>query len=100
MEFLDHPFLFYPKVIGNPTPTAEAWLSYVVVPLIVIGGTWFLLSTQCFIARQIRIYRLASSIYKKELTGYSNLTGFGTQFSNQNPTQVPPNNNLNQPPQL
>jgi len=61
----------WPKLISSPHWSAEAWCSYIFVPLITIGGIWYLVSVQCVIARTIRMYKRADSIYSKSLEGYN-----------------------------
>lgn len=61
----------WPKVISYPHFSAEAWASYIFFFGMVVGGIWYLVTLQCVIARTIRMYRLASSMYHKSLEGYN-----------------------------
>lgn len=58
----------WPEVIRYPKFVAEAWMSYIFVPANVIGAIWFLICTQAYIARSIRIYQIGRGIYRKKLT--------------------------------
>ena len=57
----------WPKVLEVPTFKVEALFSYFFVPALLTGAVWFLICTQAFISRTIRIRKIASSIYRKKL---------------------------------
>ncbi len=57
----------WPEVVRAPKLVAEAWPSYVFVPIEAVGIVWFLICTQAYIARSIRIYKMARGIYRKKL---------------------------------
>lgn len=57
----------FPKVISKPHLVGEAWFSYIFVPVMLIGAVWFLLTTQSYIARSIRIRQIARGIFRKKL---------------------------------
>lgn len=59
----------WPKVITPAAFKAQAWMSYIFVPVEAVGMVWFLLCTQAYIARSLRIYKVARSIYRKKLDG-------------------------------
>lgn len=76
----------WPPVISYPHWSWEAWCSYLFVPIMTVGGVWYLISLQCVIARTIRMHELKHSVFDKSLENY-----------NQNNVVIPPsNNNLNQ----
>ncbi|MCQ2801233.1 MAG: hypothetical protein MJ222_01055 [Bacilli bacterium] len=57
----------WPKVLEAPSLKAAAWYSYIFVPVEAVGMVWFLIYTQAYIARSLRIYRIARGIYRKKL---------------------------------
>lgn len=57
----------WPKVLETPKFKLEALFSYFFVPALLTGAVWFLISTQAFISRTLRIRKIAASIYRKKL---------------------------------
>ena len=57
----------WPEVTRKPHFEASAIFSYILVPSIIVGGLWFLYYTQAYIARSLRIMKIARSIYRKKL---------------------------------
>lgn len=57
----------WPDVVRPAAFKAEAWMSYIFVPVEAVGMIWFLFCTQAYIARSLRIFKLAHSIYRKKL---------------------------------
>lgn len=57
----------FPPVIAKPHLVGAAWFSYLFVPTMLVGAVWFLLTTQSYIARSIRIRQIARGIYRKKL---------------------------------
>lgn len=92
----------WPDVSYPPSPKAEYWIAYVLVPLWVTSATYFLVVIQAFFSRMITIDRRARSVYEKSLEGYnfyeSMAQPVGTPAQNANaqapvnPNPVPPNN--------
>ena len=72
----------WPKVANTPHFVVEAWASYIFVPLAIIGGIWYLIVTQAFIARSLRMHKLANQIFEKPLDNFNQNT----------PTPTPTNN--------
>lgn len=60
----------WPALINEPHLVADAWASYVAVPLTLIGIIWYILAVQAFFARFFRINKLAKSIYNKDLSEF------------------------------
>ena len=58
----------WPKVLEAPKFKVEALFSYFFVPALLTGAVWFLICTQAFISRTIRIRKIAASIFRKKLT--------------------------------
>ncbi len=61
----------WPDVIQTPYLSADAWGSYVFVPCIIIGGTWFLLMCQAYMARSIRLFFVCKNSFRKTLDDYN-----------------------------
>lgn len=57
----------WPEVVRPAKFVAEAWLSYIFVPVEIVGIVWYLICTQAYIARSLRIYKIARGIYRKKL---------------------------------
>lgn len=57
----------WPKVVDPPHFKVEALFSYFFVPALLVGAVWFLICTQAFISRTLRIRKIAASIYRKKL---------------------------------
>lgn len=64
----------WPKVDNSPHFVAEAWGGYVSVFFGIIGIAWYFLTTQGFIARKIRIHKLAKQIFEKPLDNFNQNT--------------------------
>ncbi len=57
----------WPKLISSPHLSGEAWVSYIFVPAMTIGGTWFVVDVQAYIARAFRIYKLSHTAFRKTM---------------------------------
>lgn len=57
----------WPEVVRKPRFEVKAIFSYFLVPAQIVGVGWFLYCTQAYIARSIRIVKIARSIYRKKL---------------------------------
>lgn len=66
----DGLLLNWPQTIAVPHFSAEAWPSYVFFVLATPGVIWFLVTVQCYLARFLRIRKLASIIYDKNLSNF------------------------------
>ncbi len=81
--------------------------SYIFVPAFLVGAIWYLVTVQAFIARMMRIRKLAHSIYVKKLDTYNQAEAQRNELSqqgqgfNQYPKFDPknPNGNNQNPPQ-
>lgn len=72
----------WPEVTIPAHLYGDAWFSYIFVPVFIIGCVWFLIYVQAYIARSIRIRKIAHGIYRKKLVPDEN-------------TQPAPNQTLN-----
>lgn len=70
----------WPKFSNEPHFETEAIASYVAVPAIVVGGLWYIVVAQAYLARTIKAYKLSKTVFEKSLDNY-----------NQN-TPIPPSN--------
>lgn len=57
----------WPEVIHSPTWSWNAWGSYIFVPGIFVGGIWFLIDVQAYIARSYKLFKLSKSVFNKSL---------------------------------
>ena len=57
----------WPQLISSPHLSADAWVSYLFVPGMVIGGGWYLFEVQGYIARAFRIYKLSRTAFRKTM---------------------------------
>ena len=61
----------WPPILNYPHFSIEAWASYLFFFGMAIGGTWYLVTLQCVIARSIRMWQLSYDLYTKSLEGYN-----------------------------
>lgn len=78
--------LNWPELINRPHFVQEAWVSYAFVPIAFIGGIWYLLTVQAFIARALQINKLAQKIFTEQIENF-------TYQGQNNPPQSEDNNN-------
>lgn len=60
----------WPEIINKPHflyNDVHAWISYITVPLFIIGALWFMFNVQAFIARKIRIIKMSKDVFSKDL---------------------------------
>lgn len=62
--------LNWPTLINTPHFEQEAWVSYVFIPIVFIGGIWYLLTVQAFIARFLQINKLAQKIFNERIENF------------------------------
>lgn len=60
----------WPEVIHSPTWSWLAWGSYIFVPGTLIGGIWFLIDVQAYIARSYRLFKLSKTVFNKSLENF------------------------------
>ena len=73
-------------LVNEPHFVAAALCSYFAVPLVVIGGLWYLVAAQAYLARTIRSIKLSKTVFEKNLDNY-----------NQNTPPTPPENGMPNP---
>lgn len=95
----------WPALLQVPHFEVTALFSYIAIPVFFVGGIWFLIVCQAFLARTFRIFTLARKVYEHNLenTRYDNLKGLNIpnspishttdQMQNQQPIQPAQQNN-------
>lgn len=74
----------WPPLVASPHLVKEAWLGYVFVPFVIVGGIWYLIDAQCLIARTIRIYQIANKNLGADLDNFNQGNALAKQpMSNQ-----------------
>lgn len=61
----------WPECISTPHLSGYAWGSYIFIPCMFVGGTWFLVCTQAYIARSFRIKKLSKTVFNKSLDDFN-----------------------------
>ena len=52
----------------------DAIYSYIAVPLLIIGGIWYIVVAQAYLARTIRASKLCKQVFEKSLDGFNQNT--------------------------
>lgn len=79
----------WPTVLNSPHVVAEAWVSYVFIPIVSVGVIWYLITVQAFIARGLQINKLGRKIYSEQLEHF--VAGQGYQQPTEQTTQTTEN---------
>lgn len=74
----------WPDLISSPHWSWKAWVSYLFVPAMFVGGLWYLWTVQSVISRTIQMYKRADSIYSKSLENYNQTDAMSQAFNNSN----------------
>ena len=61
----------WPECISTPRFSIKAWGAYLFVPGMFVGGIWFLVCVQAYIARSFRIKKLSKQVFRKSLDDYN-----------------------------
>ena len=80
--------LNWPQLINTPHVEAEAWVSYVFVPIALVSGIWYLVTVQAFIARGLQIKKLGQKIFGEQIENFT----LNTNYGNGQITPPPANN--------
>lgn len=59
--------IHWPKLVSTPHLSGEAWVSYIFVPSMIVGGTWFMFEVQGYIARSYRLYKISKKAFRKTM---------------------------------
>ena len=57
----------WPTLVSSPHLSGQAWVSYLFVPGMTVGGIWFAYEVQGYIARSFRIYKLSRTALRKTM---------------------------------
>lgn len=82
----------WPPLVNTPHWEWDAWVSYLFVPAVFVGGGWYLIALQCVVARTIRIWQLKHSVFDKSLENYNQNDPQNNPNLNQNNMTPPPTN--------
>ena len=80
--------LNWPALINQPHFEVEAICSYVAVSFVIVGGLWYLVVAQAYLARTIRAVKLSKRVFEKSLDNFDqNTPPQQPQQSNNSPVQ-------------
>ena len=80
--------LNWPTLINQPHFEVEAICSYVAVSFVIVGGLWYLVVAQAYLARTIRAIKLSKRVFEKSLDNFDqNTPPQQPQQSNNSPVQ-------------
>ena len=65
-----HMLVRWPDVVREPYFSVYAIGSYIFVPCIVVGGTWYAICVQAYIARSYRLWKLSKKLFTKSLDDF------------------------------
>ena len=74
----------WPPFANEPHFEQAAIISYIAVPLVIIGGIWYLGVAQAYLARTIRAYQLSKKVFEKSLDNFDQNTPTPPLSDNQN----------------
>lgn len=77
--------LNWPELINQPHFVVEAIPAYVVVSCAIVGGLWYLVVAQAYLARTLRAIKLSKKVFEKSLENFDQNTP--PQQSNNSPIQ-------------
>lgn len=60
----------WPPLINEPTFVVEGIYAYLCVPCFVVGGCWYFVAAQAYLARTIRSFALAKRVFEKSLENF------------------------------
>lgn len=61
----------WPPLSNSPHFVVEAICAYIAVPLIIVGGLWYIVAAQAYLARAIRAFKLSKQVFEKSLEGFN-----------------------------
>ena len=86
----------WPPLLNTPHWEATAWASYIIVPCLFVGGIWYLVTVQAFIARTFRLRKLAKTVFNPSLDDMGPMSPLNNNMNNNinnNQNNNPPNLN-------
>ena len=66
--------LSWPALINSPHFVTEAIVAYISVTFMVVGGCWYLVAAQAYLARTIRAIKLSKKVFEKSLDNFDQNT--------------------------
>jgi hypothetical protein len=73
----------WPPLINSPHFSVDAIISYLIVPGYLVGGLWFMVNVQAFMARDFKLLKLSRTIFSQSLENF-NASQNTFQNNNQN----------------
>ena len=72
-EYTDGSLIKFAKLVLDNTPhfAAIAWCGYIFGPLILVGGTWYLVAVSSLLARTVKLYKRSKTLFEKSLDGFN-----------------------------
>ena len=64
----------WPKLINQPHFSVDAIWCYVYIACMVVGGTWYVIAAQAYLARTIRAVKLSKMVFEKSLDNFDQNT--------------------------
>ena len=77
--------------VDTPHFSSLAWGSYFFVPGVIVGGVWYLLAVQAYIARTIELIKLSKEVFNKSLENYDPNNAPIAPINPENPTNLDKN---------
>ena len=78
--------IMWPPLASEPHFVTDAIYSYFIVPCWVIGGIWYFVTAQAYLARWLRAHKLARSVFDKSLDNYNQNAPIPDPTNNNNTT--------------
>ena len=78
----------WPPLMNRPHFVVEAIFSYICVPCFIVGGIWYFVAAQAYLARTIRAHALAKKVFEKSLDNFDQNSPM--------PNNINPQNNVNE----
>ena len=66
--------LSWPPLINEPHFSVDAIWCYVYITCMVVGGTWYVIAAQAYLARTIRAIKLSKKVFEKSLENFDQNT--------------------------
>lgn len=72
-EYTDGTLIKFAKLVVDNYPhmVAEGWAGYIFGPLLLVGGTWYLIVVACFLARTVLLYKRSRTLFDKSLENFN-----------------------------
>lgn len=79
--------LNWPTLINQPHFVPEAIVAYISISCLFVGGAWYLVAAQAYLARTLRAIKLSKKVFEKSLDNFDQNTPLQQPTDNQNPAQ-------------